>query len=229
MLWLVIAVGLILVIVMFGLLVWLVAHHVSQAKVARDLAQYFKWRPLTNAPSASKQWFGGNFAGRRVAIRSAPVVLPSDGSGSIRSVWVLRIALQPEVARPLSLDVSFVYGHTAEAFAEERLTGRGAERLSVRLRASMIAFVARRKMPDSVAVRERAVPLRVADRTCLERMVVAADVWPDASVTLIHECAEQTVTPDALLDILTDLSAVAEGVELWAASLSPDAATGATV
>lgn len=215
---LVFGVGILLVLLAVGALVWQIVFSVKGLGAAERLARALQWKPIPVPSSPKLVWFGGMVKGRWTVLRGFPKVHPRVSMSSRIHVSIeMRVLMELSVPAPLGVSVLSRSHVPQEAPFEQHFHGIGLDRLGRSTREAMLGFV-RQTLPTGVhglSVRTSAQTrdLKLADRAALRPEDLPPQIFPNARAVLAHDHPDATMTPEQLRQILDEMAMVADAIE----------------
>ena len=215
---LIFGVGILLVLLAIGALVWQIVHSVKSLSAAERLARALHWKPIPVPSSPKPVWFGGMVKGRWTVLRGFLNVHPQASVSSGISVSIeMRVLMELSAPAPLGVSVLSRSRVPKEAPFEQHFHGVGLERLGPSTREAMLGFVCQ-TLPTGVhglSVRTSAQnrDLKPADRASLRPKDLPPQIFPNARAVLAHDHPDATITPENQRQILEEMAVVADAIE----------------
>jgi hypothetical protein len=205
----------------FGGLAWKIYHNNKSSKAAVRLSESLGLAQISRSNNPKKAWYGGEWDGRRFAVK--PIAIRSyfyDGGGRRRPDvdYYLRIVLEVKVDG--TKDV-VVYRRPQErggaATFEEAFHTKNASRLTGSAQEALLAFAQKGYETGLQGTTYRydkgARNLALRDRPGTPEAQLSGEVMPDAPLILIHDHPNPNLDGEALHELLAEMTAVVQAVE----------------
>jgi hypothetical protein len=198
-----------------GFLVWQITHYRKIRRSAQRIAGALGWK-VVMAGHGYTEWFQGDAHARQAAVRFLVKPRQFQISHGVRVQYVLRVALEIAVPRPLGIEAVH-QSQVSDSSGAVRFQASGNGRLPAAGQAAITAFSGTLLPAGLSGVVLRTSPitrhLRLTDRQQLRSADMDAGVLSSARAVLIHDYPHPNVGPEDFRKILYDLATVAYAIE----------------
>lgn len=213
--------GIPLLLAVAGLL-WQIVYALRGPQSARRLAELLGLQPLNQAGRQINVWYGGDYHGRPITIRTLGRTYRYYAIDRSRTGvrFTLRIVMGVGGKTPLGVFAGHASGRAASRDSqrfEDVFETDNADRLSPAARAAMLDFVQKGYPTGITGVTLRLSKgtrnLRLYDRAAVPDGLIEPGFLPDAAMILVHDHPDVTIAADSLRALLDDMTVVAGAIE----------------